>query len=128
MKFNQGKCRVLYLGQVSPMQQYRLGADQLESSFAKKNLSAKPALIPILSFRLGATTSSSAKIFTGGIALKGLWPKGKSTLEKVHLEASVAVHEIMLEHLKALWPMEKATLEQVHLKATVAVDKSVPQQ
>ena len=46
--------------------------------------------------------------------LKGLWPKDKSTLEKVrleasvgksmlqqvHLEASVAVHEVMVEHLK----------------------------
>lgn len=38
MKFNQGKCRVMYLGQVGPMQQYKLGAAQLESSFAKKNL------------------------------------------------------------------------------------------
>ena len=53
-----------------------------------------------------------------GVPLKGLWPKDKSTLEKVHLEASVAVdksmlqqvhleassvavHEVMLEHLKA---------------------------
>ena len=34
------------------------------------------------------------------IPLKGLWPKDKSTLEKAHLEASVAVHEIMLEYLK----------------------------
>ena len=49
--------------------------------------------------------------------MKGLWHKGKSTLERahleasmavdksmlqqVHLEASVAVHEVMLEHLKA---------------------------
>ncbi|KAK4830233.1 hypothetical protein QYF61_009300 [Mycteria americana] len=39
-------------------------------------------------------------IDVSGIPLKGLWPKDKSTLEKVHLEASVAVHEVMLEHLK----------------------------
>ena len=52
-----------------------------------------------------------------GIPLKGLWPKDKSMLEKVRLEApvavdksmlqqvrleaSAAVHEVMLEHLKA---------------------------
>ncbi|KAK4829398.1 hypothetical protein QYF61_003879, partial [Mycteria americana] len=31
---------------------------------------------------------------SGGIALKGLWSKDKSTLDKVHLEASVAVDEV----------------------------------
>ena len=39
--------------------------------------------------------------------LKGLWPKDKSTLERVHLEASVAV--------------DKSVLQQVHLEASVAV-------
>lgn len=34
------------------------------------------------------------------IPLKGLWPKGRSALDKVPLEASVAVHKVMLEHLK----------------------------
>ncbi|XP_064498477.1 interleukin-18-binding protein isoform X3 [Pseudopipra pipra] len=33
-----------------------------------------------------------------GASLKGTWPKDKTTLEKVHLEASVAVQEVMLEH------------------------------
>ncbi|KAK4817081.1 hypothetical protein QYF61_027912 [Mycteria americana] len=42
-----------------------------------------------------------------GIPLKGLWPKDKSMLEKVHLEASVAV--------------DKSMLQQVHLEASVAV-------
>ncbi|KAK4830240.1 hypothetical protein QYF61_009307 [Mycteria americana] len=58
--------------------------------------------------------------WAAGIPLKGLWPKDKSTLEKVHLEASVAVdksilqrvhleasvavHEVTLEHLKVAWP------------------------
>lgn len=32
--------------------------------------------------------------------MKGIWPKDKTTLEKVHFEASVAVLEVILEHLK----------------------------
>ena len=46
---------------------------------------------------------------TAGIALKVLWPKDKSTLEKVHLGASVAV--------------DKSMLQQVHLEASVAVQE-----
>ncbi|PKU42673.1 rna-directed dna polymerase from mobile element jockey-like [Limosa lapponica baueri] len=38
MKFNKGKSKVLYLRKNNPMQQYMLGADQLESSCAKKAL------------------------------------------------------------------------------------------
>ncbi|GAB0177311.1 mitochondrial enolase superfamily member 1 [Grus japonensis] len=38
VKFNKGKCRVLHLGRNSPMHQYMLGAAQLESSFAEKDL------------------------------------------------------------------------------------------
>ncbi|GAB0177316.1 mitochondrial enolase superfamily member 1 [Grus japonensis] len=34
----KGKCRVLHLGRNSPMHQYMLGAAQLESSFAEKDL------------------------------------------------------------------------------------------
>ncbi|KAK4807087.1 hypothetical protein QYF61_018428 [Mycteria americana] len=46
----------------------------------------------------------------------GLWPKDKSTLEKVHLEASVAVDKSMLQqvHLEASVAVHEATLE--HLK------------
>jgi len=38
MKFNKGKCRVLHLGRDSPMHQYRLGADLLESSAVEREL------------------------------------------------------------------------------------------
>ncbi|GAB0187291.1 mitochondrial enolase superfamily member 1 [Grus japonensis] len=38
IKFNKGKCKVLHLGRNNPKHNYMLGATQLESSFAEKDL------------------------------------------------------------------------------------------
>lgn len=38
MKFSNGKCRALHLGRNNPMNQCRLGADLLESSFEERDL------------------------------------------------------------------------------------------
>jgi len=38
MKFNKGKCRVLYLRRNNPMHQYRLGTDLLQSSSLERDL------------------------------------------------------------------------------------------
>ncbi|KAJ7423506.1 rna-directed dna polymerase from mobile element jockey-like [Pitangus sulphuratus] len=38
LKFNKDKCRILHLGNNNPMDQYRLGADLLESSSVDKDL------------------------------------------------------------------------------------------
>jgi len=38
MRFNENKCRVLYLGRSNCMHQYRLGADLLEGSTVEKYL------------------------------------------------------------------------------------------
>jgi len=38
MRFNESKCTVLHLGRNNHMHQYRLGADLLERSSAKKDL------------------------------------------------------------------------------------------
>ena len=38
MKSSKGKCKILHLGRNHPMRQYMLGATQLESSFAEKDL------------------------------------------------------------------------------------------
>ena len=38
MKFNKRKCKVLHLGRNNPRCQYVLGANQLEGSFAEKDL------------------------------------------------------------------------------------------
>jgi len=38
MKFNKGKCRVLYLGRNNPMHQYRLGAYLLKRSSVERDL------------------------------------------------------------------------------------------
>ncbi|KAK4810855.1 hypothetical protein QYF61_008827 [Mycteria americana] len=53
--------------------------------------------VPGLADGQGIAAVSVLLYWTGwnsGIPLKGLWPKDKSTLDKVHLEASVAVDEV----------------------------------
>ena len=38
MRFNKEKCKVLHFGKNNPVQEYMLGATQLESSLAGKDL------------------------------------------------------------------------------------------
>jgi len=38
MKFNKGKCRVLYLGRNNPMYQYKIRGDLLETSSAERDM------------------------------------------------------------------------------------------
>ena len=38
MKFSNGKCQVLHLGRSNPMHQSTVGADEVEDSFAAKDL------------------------------------------------------------------------------------------
>ncbi|KAK4805868.1 hypothetical protein QYF61_025735 [Mycteria americana] len=86
-------------------------------------------------------------IVAAGIPLKGLWSKDKSTLDKVHLEASVAVDEVHAAAgtrrsisgcgrspccsrytSKHQWLWMKSMLQQVHLEASVAVHEAVLEQ
>ncbi|GAB0182590.1 mitochondrial enolase superfamily member 1 [Grus japonensis] len=50
MEFNKGKCKVLHLGKNNPRQQYLLGTNQLESSFAEKALGV---LVDKVNYRSG---------------------------------------------------------------------------
>lgn len=57
-----------------------------------------PWMSPCQSRSFQSTCGRGYVCATAAAPVKGLWPKDASTLEKGPLEASVAVHEVMLDH------------------------------
>ncbi|KAK4818025.1 hypothetical protein QYF61_004149 [Mycteria americana] len=61
MKFNKGKCKVLHLGRNNSMHQYTLGTNQVESSFAEKDL----GILVNTTLNMGQQCALAAKVAKG---------------------------------------------------------------
>ena len=61
VKFNKEKCKVLHLGRNNPMHQYMLGAVQLESSLAEKDL----GVLVDIKLAVGQQWAPAAKVVNG---------------------------------------------------------------
>jgi len=74
MKFNKEKCRVLHLARNNPMHQHMLGADQLESSLAEKELDV---LVDTMLNMSQQCALVSKKRLVSWAELGGLFPPGQ---------------------------------------------------
>jgi len=113
MKFIKGKCKVLHLQRNKPRYQHKLGADQLESSCAQKDLSVLVDKKSTISQQF-ALVAKAANSHLGCISMRV-----PSKLREVILPLYSALMRSHLEFCVQFWaPGCKRDMERVQQKAT----------